>query len=214
MFRSKLTHPLLILCIITTLLALSSCFKTHAFSPLAERHPSTGKVLFETEGVQISRRVPVRGGWLDRIPSRSFDNWLDEANSIYRTNRGSIIGPYRQLADSISKGQRPSWLPEELRNSTDSLEAHHLIERRVARAFGLDPDQMPAVILARDEHRGGNSVHSILRSLLPQGDRRTGSLDYRDRLAQINQAYQRAYADHDDWLDAITATIHDWSARN
>jgi hypothetical protein len=157
------------------------------------------------EGQLLTQRIRPRPSWLNRIPRRSFNGWIDEAQGIYRTRQGSIIGPYRQLAEAIRN--RPAWLGT-LRNQ-HSLEAHHLIERRVASAFGFDVNDIPAVVLTRQDHRGvgDNSIHNLIQRFLPRGTSATGSLTYRQRWAQIQQAYQQAYRSHPDWLDAITAIM-------
>lgn len=151
-------------------------------------------------------RLP-RSRWLTKLPKRSFNRWIDEKKGIYLTKRGSIIGSYEAL-HSLTQKQRQSLL-----GINREIEAHHLIEKRVAQAFGFDEKDIPAVLIDKSKHRGKEGIHNIINIKLPRGNRRTGSISYKGKLAQIQQAYQNAYKDHDDWLDAITAIMSEWHSR-
>jgi len=77
------------------------------------------------------------------------------------------------------------------------LEVHHLIERRFAeRVFGLDPDDVPAVVLDRTFHQ--QEVTARLFRILP-----TNQKNYNPQ--QIWNAYREVYEylGHEDWLEAI-----------
>lgn len=159
-------------------------------------------------------RLRLRPEWLRKLPSRTFARWIDEERGIYLTTKGSVIGPYSALR-SLSQQQRLSLLPRRLQNQGSQIHAHHIIEERVARAFGFDPGDIPAVLLPQGQHTGAYGIHTLINNLLPRGNRRTGSISYEGKLAKIQRAYQQVYArhGHDDWLDVITATISSWHSR-
>jgi hypothetical protein len=173
---------------------------------------ATGAV--EENSEVLFSRVRVKPRWLDNIPTRNFQGWLDEDKGIYLATRGSVIGPHGSLKNI--NGARPSWLPRSLRDSSEQLHSHHLIENRFSAILGYSPDDMPAVLMTRSQHTGRDGIHSQIQAILPRGHRGSGSLTeyYRSRLAQIQQAYQRVYAGQDDWLGAISALMEDWHQRN
>ena len=77
------------------------------------------------------------------------------------------------------------------------LEVHHLIERRFAeRVFGLDPDDVPAVVLDRTFHQ--QEVTARLFSRLP-----TNRAKFEPQ--EIWNVYKDVYGalGHEDWLEAI-----------
>lgn len=156
----------------------------------------------------IVRRTLAR--WLTKIPKRSFNRWIDPDRGIYITKNGSIIGSYTAL-NSLSQQKRRSLL--NVNNVAEKIEAHHLIEKRVARAFGFDENDIPAVLINMNQHRGKYGIHNRIYKILPRGNRKTGRIAYKGKLARIQQAYQEAYKEHDDWLDAITAIMSEWHSR-
>jgi len=150
------------------------------------------------------RRPPT--DWVNRVPTRSVDTWVDRERGIYRSRTGSIIGSYRALREVMSQRQRPAWLPQSLKRP--GVQAHHLIEKRFARVFRLNENDIPSVLLPQDQHTRRGGIHSMINSLIPHGNRRDGSRSY--NTAQILRAYQQVYADRPDWLDAITAIMSEW----
>lgn len=79
------------------------------------------------------------------------------------------------------------------------LEVHHLIERRFAeRVFGMDPADVPAVVLERTFHQQEVTARLFSRDFLPT--KRTYTPQ------EIWNAYRRLYRDelgHPEWLEAI-----------
>jgi hypothetical protein len=79
------------------------------------------------------------------------------------------------------------------------LDVHHLIERRFAEdVFGLDPDDVPAVVLDRTFHQQEVTARLFSRDFLPTNKTHTPQ--------EIWNAYQRLYRDelgHPEWLEAI-----------
>lgn len=140
--------------------------------------------------------------WVRRVPTRSRGQWLDEEKGIYRSNRGSIIGPYASLANHP---QRRAWLRREFQGQ--DVQAHHLIERRFARIFGMNGNDMPAVLLTREQHSrrmGSGGIHERINQLIRPGNR-SGIRRYNP--TQVLQAYREAYRQNDDWIDAIGAIL-------
>ena len=75
------------------------------------------------------------------------------------------------------------------------LDVHHLIEQRFARQLGLNPDDIPAIVLDRTYHQ--QEVTARLFSALPTGGEYT--------LQEIWDTYKIVYSDleHQDWLQVI-----------
>jgi len=82
------------------------------------------------------------------------------------------------------------------------LEVHHLIERRFARQFGWDPDEIPAVVLDRTFHQQEVTARLFSEELgLPTGSSYSAQ--------QVWDTYVRVYGtgpgglNRPDWLEAI-----------
>jgi hypothetical protein len=122
-----------------------------------------------------------------------YDQWKVQNRGIYKTQYGSIIGPYRWVKDADN--DCPDLLPY-LTNT--NLEAHHLIEKRFADELGItDDDSMPAVLIPGQEHDYWTSRLQSKTEGLPVNR----SYD----LNQIWNLYSKVYASHPDWMDAVRA---------
>ncbi|MFB2878496.1 hypothetical protein [Floridanema aerugineum] len=195
-------------CSTTLILLAASCLlfnsETQAakFSTTTDTRNPESRLLSDSE-ILLARRP--RGGlpvWVGRVPRSSRGQWLDEEKGIYRSNRGSIIGPYSALANHP---QRRAWLQRELQGQ--DVQAHHLIERRFARLFGMNGNDMPAVLLTREQHSrrmGSGGIHERINQLIRPGNR-SGSRRYNP--AQILQTYREVYKGNADWIDAIGAIL-------
>lgn len=197
-----------IFCLPTVILLAASCLLFGSETQAAKfsnttntSHPESH--LFSNSETLLARR-PRRSlpAWVGRLPRSSRGQWLDEEKGIYRSNRGSIIGPYSALANHP---QRRAWLRREFQGQ--NVQAHHLIERRFARLFGMNGNDMPAVLLTREQHSrrmGSGGIHERINQFIRPGNR-SGSRRYNP--AQVLQAYREAYRENDDWIDAIGAIL-------
>jgi hypothetical protein len=82
-----------------------------------------------------------------------------------------------------------------MKKFTDNLggayQAHHILEQKFARLFGLgNADKLPAVILSDAEHKA-------MTALLKE---KTAGIESAERLWEV---YQDVYKTHPAWLDAI-----------
>jgi hypothetical protein len=78
------------------------------------------------------------------------------------------------------------------RGHRGAVQAHHILEARHMTSWGLNAAEGPAVILTRSEH---TAVTNTLQSMLKTGPTYTRE--------QVWNAYQVAYRNHPDWLNAI-----------
>ena len=84
-----------------------------------------------------------------------------------------------------------------MKKFTDKLggqvQAHHLLEKHMAEKFRLgNTDRIPSVVLTEAQHK---AITADLKLA-------TGGAE---NLTQLWQGYQKAYAKHPDWLEAIKA---------
>lgn len=151
----------------------------------------------------LDKRLPkALPRWVSRVPARSRGQWLDQSKGIYRSNRGSIIGPYGLLANDP---RRHAWISWKLNGQ--KVEAHHLIEKRFARLFGMNENDMPAVLLTRAQHTrriGSNGIHERINRFIRHGNR-AGTRNY--NAAQILRTYREVYRGQEDWIDTIGALL-------
>ncbi len=97
---------------------------------------------------------------------------------------GRIL-PYRQ-AQKLTRG------------FSGEIQAHHIVEKRVAKALGIpDLDGMPAVILTREQHQ---MITNELRNAIPYGIRKITSDEAR-------LAYMKAYRDFPELLSIAMRII-------
>ncbi|MBD1933069.1 MULTISPECIES: hypothetical protein [Cyanophyceae] len=100
--------------------------------------------LTNVESLLIKRLPNALPRWVSRVPARSRGQWLDQSKGIYRSNRGSIIGPYGLLANHP---RRHDWIRREFKGQR--LEAHHLVEKRFARVFKMNENDIAFSCLVR-----------------------------------------------------------------
>ncbi|MFB2835678.1 hypothetical protein [Floridanema evergladense] len=197
-----------IFCSTTVILLAASCLlfdrETQAakFSTITDTSHPESHLLSDSETLLARRLRRSLPAWVGRVPTRSRGQWLDEEKGIYRSNRGSIIGPYGSLANHP---QKRAWLQRELQGQ--NAQAHHLIERRFARIFGMNENDIPSVLLTKEQHSrkiGSGGIHERINQLIRPGNR-SGSRRYNP--AKVLQAYREAYKENDDWIDAIGAIL-------
>jgi len=92
------------------------------------------------------------------------------------------ILPYNQ-ATKLTKGYK------------HKIEAHHILEARHARSWGLDEGSIPAVILSQADHTRFNQ---LLRTKLPYATEYTKKDQQR-----VWAVYKEVYKDHPEWLRAV-----------
>ncbi|MBD1930461.1 hypothetical protein [Funiculus sociatus] len=94
------------------------------------------------------------------------------------------------------------WTPKNLPGGGNSRwnqrNAHHILEAKHARAWGLNESDLPAVNLSRRDH---DRYHDLLRNEFKTVSRRNQGQPLSK--LQVKQVYQRVYQAHPDWLDAI-----------
>jgi len=154
---------------------------------------------FKSSNVKVAQvgRLVRRVGtaWIGK--SAKNVTWLSGKN-IYRTSRGSVIGSYGNLS---------SWIPKNLPGGGiaryNRRNAHHIIPK--AHAKRLFPNEnlrdMPAVNISRRDHM--EKYHGRLNDEMANIRRRFPDLNNPQARNQTWGAYQRVYAEHPDWLDAI-----------
>jgi RHS repeat-associated protein len=76
------------------------------------------------------------------------------------------------------------------------LQRHHILEKRFAETLGVNPRDVPSVLLDRAEH---NAVTQQMRSLLPYGSRYTPQ----EIMDAYVEAFGRPGTPYTEWLDAI-----------
>jgi len=120
------------------------------------------------------------------------------SKDVYRTSRGSIIGTYSKLS---------RWIPKNLPGGGlakyNKRNAHHIIPQAHARQLfpSANLNKMPAVNIARRDHM--EKYHGRLDSEMANIRRRFPDLNNPEARSQTRRAYQRVYAEHPDWLEAI-----------
>ena len=93
-------------------------------------------------------------------------------------NQNGAIGPYSVMKKFTD-------------NLAGKWQAHHILEVNMMKKFGLgNADKAPSVILTQAEHK---AVTARLKVETPQVE----------TTQELWQAYQKAYADHPHWLEAI-----------
>jgi len=111
-----------------------------------------------------------------RRSSRAFDIVGTTAEHLFK------VLPYRQAA-KLTAGRR------------HTIEAHHLLEVRHARRWGIDANEVPAVILTRKEHL---RLTGQLRKRIPYGV----IYDKKDK-KKVWAVYKDVYSKYPEWLEAI-----------
>ncbi len=88
-----------------------------------------------------------------------------------------------------------------------NLQVHHLIEQRFATQLGLNPDDIPAVVLDRNFHPHQVTARLFSTKFLPTGQ------GY--ELQKIWNAYRELYEElgHPEWLDAIWPYFERWGVQ-
>lgn len=129
-----------------------------------------GSLALDVVGGALCAGVLVRGAQMLRIGGRAVN---------VASRSGQVFSSYRD-AQRVTRG------------AGGAIEAHHLVEARHLRNWGLNAADGPAVILTRSEHQ---AVTNELRRLLPYGQQHSKEA--------VWEAYQQAYRNHQDWLHAI-----------
>ena len=113
---------------------------------------------------------------------RKSSGAIADALRVARENK-DVIRPYRE-ARKLTAGHG------------GKIQAHHLVEARHARRWGLDPNDAPALVMSKEAHQ---AVTRTLRRLMPYG--RTYTRE------EVLRAYRVAYAGHRQWLEAVERYI-------
>jgi hypothetical protein len=96
-----------------------------------------------------------------------------------RAARAGAIMPYR-LARKLTAGK------------AGATQAHHILEARHLRSWGLSEAEGPAIVLRRAEHQ---QITNELQGLLPTGQAYS--------VNEVMEAYNIAYRGHPGWLRAV-----------
>ena len=135
--------------------------------------------------------------WLGRASKGA--TLLSKNGRVFRTSRGSVMGTHNSLRNWIPKN-----LPGGGDKNYDGRNSHHIIPQEHARV--LFPNEnlghMPAVNLPRRDHM--DKYHGRLDSEMASIRRRFPDLNNPEARRQTWGAYQRVYAEHPDWLEAIS----------
>jgi len=142
-----------------------------------------------------------------RVVAEAASHADEAADALRRAREAGEAAPQvvRQLYEKgVLSGIRPAGEWESLlqgMRQKAGLEVHHLIERRFATQLGLDPDEIPAVVLDRTFHQ--QEVTARLFRKLPTNPRREFTPQ------EIWNAYRKVYGagpmglNRQDWLEAI-----------
>ncbi|MFN5854840.1 MAG: hypothetical protein ACK456_02895 [Pseudanabaenaceae cyanobacterium] len=176
----------------TTTAILSAFVCTSAYAYQTKSELSGAKIA----QAGLARRV-VRLSWIAGA-SRGA-TLLSRNGRVFRTSRGSVMGPYNSLRNWV-----PTNLPGGGEEKYNGRNAHHLIPKAHARILfpNENTDQMPAVNVPRRDHM--EKYHARLNSEMANIRRRFPDLNNPEARGQIWRAYQRVYAEHPDWLEAIS----------